>query len=149
MGTLPVLPKVSYHTIVATNLKYRRVNPGDEISLVLRSEREGIYEVCKHLQDLFIISLGFIPESIAVHPDHLVILQKQERSLKVTVTEEGGKLVGEMVDLLTLPTRIPLIADEGLDLFSAKARYSFDGENATRVIMETFKDILHARSGKD
>lgn len=139
--------KVSYETLVAMNLRHRSINPGDCVALSLRSEQEGIYELCCRLRDIFTISFCFLPETIAVHPDHLAILQKQGRSLEVTVTETGAKLIGDLVDLLTLPTKVALIADETLDLFTAVASYTFTSEKLLKMVLGVFKLSAYGEKG--
>lgn len=134
--------KMTYKALVAINLGSHGVGPGDTVSLVLRnaSGEESMFCLAQRLQNMFAMCYSFYPAEIAVHPDHAALIKKQEKTLDVTIgSEQIGKLIGELLELSGLPVRIPLVADETLDLFTAVARFHFAEDDMIDFLAEVVR----------
>src|SRR5437660_1703090 len=130
--------KMTYRTIVARNLIEKKCMPGDVLTLTLRNEesQENIYAQAQRLNDMFLLCYAFWPQSIAIHPDHLAILKKQQKSLDIVIPDDVAQVMRELVELAELPRRIALVADETLDHSTAVAHYHFRKEDAGALLVE-------------
>jgi hypothetical protein len=128
--------KMDYKTIIAVNLARADCNPGDEITMMLRNEvgSEGMYALAKRLNTLFLNALCFWPDAIRMHPDHITLLKKQGKTLDIILNEQMSQIIGKHIDLTDLPTGVPFIADEKLDLFTAVATFHFSEERGDEFI---------------
>jgi hypothetical protein len=140
--------KASYRTIVTMNLYSHGFHPGDVLTVTLRNEHDGAYQLAERLKSMFLKTFYFYPESIALHPDHLAILKKQGKSLDIILSEEMVPLVREFIELTDIPHTVPLIADESLDLFSAIAQFEFREEETKERAIEAIMYSLKTRGGK-
>lgn len=134
----------SYTAVTAIHLIKCKAQPGDIITLSIRNEDtdDGMFSQTKRLVDMFVQCYGFWPSEVAIHPDHLDLIKKVGKSLDVTIPESISGILGKLMELTDLPTRIPLVADESLDLFTAVARYHFKKENTEAFLKTVLEHTL-------
>jgi hypothetical protein len=136
---------MTYTTLVAINVLKHDIEPGDTITLTVRNEdsTQGMFAQVQRLSDMFLECYSFFPAEIAIHPDHVALIKNMGKSLDVTIKNaQIGELLGKLLDCTTLPTRIPLIGDTSLDLFTAVAHYSYSKEREQDFKMEAIEYVM-------
>lgn len=134
--------KLDYESIVALNLARKDLDPGDTILVALRNEDAGIFQQAMRVYRLFTTSLAFFPQHIAIHPDHLAMLKKQGKTVDILIDEKMAEILKDMVDLSTIPRRIPFVGDDNLDLFTVVARYEFSKEQVSKMSQHLLEGFL-------